>query len=68
FHDNARLHVSLTTRQKLMQFNQDILSHPSHSLDFASPDYHLSPSLQNSFNGKNFISSEVCKNHLKQFF
>jgi len=66
FHqDNARLHVSLHTRQKLMQLGWDILPHPPYSPDLAPSDYHLFRSLQNSFNKKNFDSLEACKNHLE---
>jgi len=70
FHqDNARPHVSLTTkRQKLLQFDWDVLSHPSYSPDIASSDIHLFTSLQNSLIGKNFTILEDCKKHLEEFF
>ena len=69
FHqDNARLHVSLMTRQKLLQLGWEVLIHPPYSPDIAPLDFHLFWSLQNSLNGKNFNSLENCKRHLEQFF
>uniref|UniRef100_A0A8C6B954 Tc1-like transposase DDE domain-containing protein n=1 Tax=Monodon monoceros TaxID=40151 RepID=A0A8C6B954_MONMO len=69
FHqDNARLHVSLMTRQKLLQLGWEVLIHPPYSPDTASSDFHLFWSLQNSLNGKNFNSLEDYKRHLEEFF
>uniref|UniRef100_A0AC11CZU8 Uncharacterized protein n=5 Tax=Ovis aries TaxID=9940 RepID=A0AC11CZU8_SHEEP len=69
FHqDNARPHVSLMTRQKLLQLGWELLIPPPYSPDIAPSDYHLFRSLQNSLNGKNFSSLEDCKRHLEQFF
>ena len=66
FHqDNTRLHVSLMTRQNLLQFGREV---PPYSPDIAPSDFHLFQSLQNSLNGKNFNSLEDCKRHLEQFF
>jgi len=53
FQDNARPHVSLHTRQKLVQLGWDVLPHPPYSPDLALSNYHLFRSLQNSLNGKN---------------
>ena len=67
FHqDNARLRVSLMTRQKSLQLGWEVLIHPPYSPDIAPSDFHFS--LQNSLNGKNFNSLEDCKRHLEQFF
>ena len=66
--DNARLRVSLMTRQELLQLGWEILIHPLYSPDIAPSDFHLFQSLQNSLNGKNFNSLEDCKRHLEQFF
>ena len=70
FHqDNAaRLHVSLMTRQKLLQFGWEVLIHPSYSPDIAPSDFHLFWSLQYSLNGKNFNSLQDCKRYPEQFF
>ena len=69
FHqENARPHVSLMTRQKLLQLGWEVLIHPPYSLDIAPSDFHLFQSLQNSLNGKIFNSLEDCKRHLEQFF
>ena len=55
FHqDNARLHVSLMTRQKLLQLGWEVLIRLLYSPDIAPSDFHLFCSLQNSLNGKNF--------------
>ena len=69
FHqDNARSHVSLITRQKLLQLGWEVMIHPLYLPNIAPSDIHLFRSLQNSFNGKNFNSLEDCKRHLEQFF
>ena len=69
FHqDYARRHVSLMTRQKLLQLGWEVLIHPSYSPDIVPSDFHLFRSSQNSLNGKNFNSLEDCKRHLEQFF
>ena len=66
FHqDNARPHVFLMTRQKLLQLGWEVLIHPPYSPDITPLDFHLFRSLQNSLNGKNFNSLEDCKRHLE---
>ncbi|XP_012062516.1 PREDICTED: histone-lysine N-methyltransferase SETMAR-like [Atta cephalotes] len=56
FHqDNVRPHVSLITRQKLLELSWDVLPHPSYLPNLASSDF-LFRSLQNSLNGKSFNS------------
>ena len=53
FHqDNARPHVSLMTRQKLLQLGWEVLIHPPYLPDIAPSDFHLFWSFQNSLNGK----------------
>ena len=69
FHqDNARPHVSLTTRQKLLQLDWEVLIHPPYSPDSVPSDFHLFRSWHSSLNGKNFNSLEDCKRHLEEFF
>ena len=69
FHqDTARQHVSLTTRQKLLQLGWEVLIHLPYSPDIAPSDCHLFRSLQNSLNGKNANFLEDCKRHVEQFF
>ena len=69
FHqDDARLHVSLMTRQNLIQWGWEVLIYLPYSPHIAPSDLHLLWSLQNSLNGKNVNSLEDCKRHLEQFF
>ena len=69
FHqDNARPHVSLMTRQKLLQLGWEVLIHQPYSPDIAPSDFHLFWSLQNSLNEKKFNSLQDSKRHLEQFF
>ena len=66
--DNARLHVSLMTRQKLLQLGWEVLIHPPYSPDTVPSDFHLFRSLKNSLNGKKFNFLEECKRHMEEFF
>ena len=69
FHqDNVRPHVSLMTKQELLQLGWEILIHPLWSSDIAPLDCHLFQSLQNSLNGKKLNSLENYKRHMELFF
>ncbi|GFU91047.1 histone-lysine N-methyltransferase SETMAR [Trichonephila clavipes] len=69
FHqDNARPHISLFTRQKLLQLEWDTMLHPPYFPDLEPSDYYFFRSLQNFLDGKTFTSNEEVKNHLDQFF
>ena len=62
FHqDNERPHVSLMTRQKLLQLGWETLIYPPYSLDITPSDFHLFQSLQYSLNGKKSISWKTIK-------
>ena len=62
FHqDNARPHVSLMSRQKLLHLGWEVPIPPPYSPDIAPLDFHLFQSLQNSRNGENFNSRKTVK-------
>ena len=66
FHQgNAKPHVSLMTRQKLLQLGWEILIQLPYSPDIATSDFHLFWALQNSLIGNKFNSLEDCKRHLE---
>ena len=64
WHDNAKLHTSLITRQKLLELVWDVLLHPPYSPDLAHSDYHLFCSMQNSLSDKIFNNVDDVKSHL----
>ena len=69
FHqDTTRPHVSLMTRQNLLQLGWEVLIQLLYSADIAPLDFHLFQSLQNSLNGKYFNSLEDCERQLEEFF
>ena len=68
FHHDARPHTSLVTRQKLLQHDWDVLPYPPYSPDLTPLDFHLFRSLQNSLNGKTFVSEDLIKQHLDKIF
>ena len=62
------MHISLMTRQKLLQLGWKVLIHLLYSPDIAPLDFHLFQSLQYYFNGKNFNSLKDYTQQLGQFF
>ena len=75
FHqDNARPHVSLMIRQKLLQLGWEVLIPPAYLPDTAPSNFCLFWSLPNYLNGKKAdffpktLSLEDFKRHLEQFF
>jgi [histone H3]-lysine36 N-dimethyltransferase SETMAR len=67
-HDNARPHAAVSTRQKLMSFGWEVLSHPPYSPDLAPTDYHLFRALNNSFSQKTFDDVDAVKTAIQDFF
>lgn len=67
-HDNARPHTSLATRQKLKEFDWEVLPQPPYSPDLAPSDFHLFKFLQNYLSGKNLNTREACEIELGKFF
>ncbi|CAK9825860.1 Mariner Mos1 transposase [Anthophora retusa] len=67
-HDNAKLYVALAVRQKLLQFDWDVLPHPPYSPNLAPSDYYLFLSLKNSLRSKSFKSISEIKTHLDEYF
>ena len=66
--DNARPHVSLSTRTRLHELGWDLLPHLPYSSDIAPSDHHLFLSLQNSLQGKSYIDLEDVKKYIENFF
>ncbi|XP_046832405.1 histone-lysine N-methyltransferase SETMAR-like [Vespa crabro] len=67
-HDNARPHVALAIRQKLLQFDWDVLPHLPYSSDLAPFDYYLFLSLKNSLRDKCHKFESEIKKHLDEYF
>ena len=67
-HDNAKPHTSKITRQKLEEFECEVLPHPSYSLNLAPSDYHLFRSLCNHLIKKQFDDQAQLKSDLENFF
>ena len=67
FHDNARPHVAMVTKQKLQEFDWAILHHSPYSSDLAPTDYHLFLSLSNSLTNKILNNETELKNHIQTF-
>ena len=67
-HDNARAHTEKVTRQKLEEFEWEVLLHPLHWLDLAPFDYHLLRSLRNDLVTKRFDGEADLKSDLEVFF
>ena len=64
----SKLHVVFAVRQKLLQFDWDVLPHPPYSPDLAPSDYYLSLSLKNSLRGKCLKFVGEIKTHLDEYF
>lgn len=51
-HDNARLHIAKTTREKLLTLGWVTISHPPYSPDLVSTGYHFYRSLSDHLHDK----------------
>ena len=67
-HDNARPHVALSTRKKLLSFGWDILPHPPYSPDLAPTDYYLFRTLSNSLRDQVFSNDDDLRANIDEFF
>ena len=67
-HDNARPHVALSVRKKLMEFGWELLPHPAYSPDLAPSDYHLFRALSNHLREIIFDQSANIETYLYNFF
>ena len=67
-HDNARHHVTESTREKLLRLGWITIPHPPYSPDLAPTDYHLYRSLSEYLREKNFDDENDLKIDLVKFF
>lgn len=67
-HDNARPHVSSTTRAKLQQLKWSVLPHPPYSPDLSPTDYHVFRSLVHDLENKTFDDREDLQIFLNGWF
>lgn len=67
-HDNARPHVAMVTKKKLIDMNWTVLTHPPYSPDLAPTDYHLFRSLAHHLSDKSFNDEEDLKKFIADFF
>lgn len=67
-HDNARPYVALKTREKIREFEWEVLAHPPYSPDLAPTDFHLFREMQLRIGEKKFSSRDEIKAWLDNFF
>jgi transposase len=67
YHDNARSHTSLRTREAITKLQWTVLSHPSYSPDLAPSDYHLFGPLKDAIRGKRFEDDEEVNTKVKRW-
>lgn len=58
----------MQTRQKLREFEWEVLCHPPNSTDIAPSDFHIYRPLQTSLYEKKFTSVDECKSYISRFF
>jgi len=54
--DNTSSHVATITQRKFTDLHSEVLTHPAHSSDLVTSDYHLFPNFKNIWTGWNFQS------------
>jgi len=57
-HDNARPHVAKSVKQTLLQFEWEVLLHPTYSPNMTPSDYHLFRLIQHALTDTHFSSYE----------
>ena len=67
-HDNARPHIALKTKKKILDLKWTTIPHPAYSPDLAPTDYHLFRSLANDLSEKSFENEDQIKAYLSDFF
>lgn len=63
-HDNARPHVALAVKQKLLELKWEILPHPVYSPDLTLSDYHIFCLMQHDLEDIHFANYGEVKNGL----
>lgn len=66
--DNAKPHTAKMTREKLKDFEWDVLPHPSYSPDIAPSDFHLFQSLQHFLADREFKDRDDVNMAISAFF
>ena len=67
-HDNAKAHVAKMTRQKILDFEWILISHPPYSPDISPSDYHLFRSLKAYLSEKKYNSRDHLEADIGKFF
>lgn len=67
-HDNARPHIAISTRKKILDLKWTTIRHPAYSPDLAPTDYHLFRSLASFLSEKSFENEDDIKKCLTEFF
>lgn len=66
--DNARPHVSKSTKEFIKNLNWELLEHPPYSPDIAPSDFYLFRSLECYLRGKCFADHDALKNGINSYF
>ena len=66
-HDNAPLHITQLTLQKLNKLGYDVLPHLPYSPDLSPTNYHLFEHLDDFLQGKHFHNQQDAKKAVQEF-